>query len=135
MRDMRDMRQRYCPNGSNGNNANNIFDANNKIIAVDFDGTIVRNHYPFIENPNNALIEFIKANRRRYIWILWTCRHGEQLRYAVEWLKSEYGLEFDFVNENVPWKIEQYGDTRKIYADYYIDDKNCRIEEGKLIYG
>ena len=55
MREMRDMRQRYCPNGSNGNNANNIFDANNKIIAVDFDGTIVRNHYPFIENPNKCI--------------------------------------------------------------------------------
>lgn len=57
--------------------------------------------------------------------ILWTCRDGEKLTKAVEWCKLR-GLEFDAVNQNLPEVIEQYGgDTRKISADEYIDDKMC----------
>jgi len=94
-----------------------------KIIAIDFDGTIVKNKYPFIENPDMGLINFIKQNRDRYTFVLWTCRHGKQLKYAVDWL-AEQGIEFDLVNENAPWNIDEYGDSRKIFADYYIDDRN-----------
>lgn len=103
-----------------------------KIIAVDFDGTIVKNRYPFIENPDMEIIDFIKKNRRKYIWILWTCRHGKQLTYALDWLK-EQGIIFDYVNENVPWNIEEYGDCRKIYADYYIDDANRTVKGDMLV--
>ena len=91
------------------------------IIAVDFDKTLVNNHYPFIENPNVELINFIKENRYKYTWILNTCREGKQLEYAVKYLEEEHGLKFDYVNQNAPWNIKEYGDRRKIYADYYID--------------
>lgn len=101
------------------------------IIAVDFDGTLVRNKYPYIENPNLKLIDFIKANRDRCIWILYTCRHGEQLDYAVDYLKETFNLEFDYVNENCKEKIQEFGDTRKIFADVYIDDKNGGIDRVK----
>lgn len=38
------------------------------------------------------------------------------------------GLVFDVVNEPLPEQIKRWGnDTRKIYADYYIDDKNMTI--------
>ena len=38
------------------------------------------------------------------------------------------GLVFDAVNEPLPEQIKRWGnDTRKIYADYYIDDKNMTI--------
>ena len=93
------------------------------IIAVDFDGTLVHNKYPFIENPNTELIEWIKANRKKHIFILWTCRHGKQLKYATDWLK-EQGIVFDYVNQNCRSKVREFGDTRKIYADVYIDDAN-----------
>ena len=76
MRDMRDMRQRYCPNGSNGNNANNIFDANNKIIAVDFDDTIVRNHYPFIDLAYSANTYFT------YTW-LWCIQYPRNANKTI----------------------------------------------------
>lgn len=99
-----------------------------KIIAVDFDGTLVFNKYPYIENPNLKLINFIKQNFDKYIWILWTCRHGEQLKYAVDYMRTEHGIVFDYVNENVPWLIEEYGECRKVSADYYIDDR-CWGEE------
>lgn len=40
------------------------------------------------------------------------------------------GLVFDAVNEPLPEQIKRWGnDTRKIYADYYIDDKNMTIAQ------
>lgn len=92
-----------------------------KIIAVDFDGTLHFGKYPFINNPNTELIEFLKANRAKYILVLNTMREGVQLEYAKKWLE-EQGIIFDYFNQNVPYKIEQYGDKRKIYADIYIDN-------------
>lgn len=105
-----------------------------KVIAVDFDGTLCFNQYPIINNPNTQLIEFIKKHRKKYVWILWTCRHDEQLEYALEWLK-EQGIVFDYVNENIPKMIERYGETRKIWADYYIDDKSLRPDEFSYLKG
>lgn len=59
--------------------------------------------------------------------ILWTCRSGRLLQDAVEWC-SERGIVFDAVNENLPDIIEYFGgDTRKVYAHEYIDDKNCKL--------
>lgn len=56
--------------------------------------------------------------------ILWTCRVGDMLQKAVEWCK-ERNLVFDAVNENLPEIIESFGsDTRKIFANEYIDDRN-----------
>lgn len=101
--------------------------SNKKIIAIDFDGTIINNHYPVIENPNMNVIRFIKENRKKYIWILWTCRYGDKLREAVEYMKAVHGIKFDFVNKNTTENILKWGvDTRKIYADYYIDDRSVR---------
>lgn len=97
--------------------------SNKKIIAVDFDGTLVHNKYPYCENPNMELINFIKNHRNDYIWILWTCRHDEQLNMAVRYMKEEHQIVFDFINQNATWLIEEYGDTRKVFADIYIDDK------------
>ena len=55
--------------------------------------------------------------------ILFTCRTGRDLKEAVAFCNSR-GLHFDTVNENLPELIAAYGgDTRKINADYYIDDK------------
>lgn len=100
-----------------------------KIIAVDFDGTLVFNKYPFCENPNMELINFIKDNRNKFVWILFTCREGKQLKYATDYLKDNFELVFDYVNRNVPWNIKEYGDCRKIYADYYIDKGSIGLED------
>lgn len=100
-----------------------------KIIAIDFDGTIVNNHYPIIENPNYEIIDFIRRNRKRYTWILWTCRTGQRLTEAVEYMQLEHGIRFDYVNENAKDNLLKWGsDTRKIYADYYLDDHNSNID-------
>lgn len=60
---------------------------------------------------------------------MWTSRAGADLENAVEWCRLQ-GLVFDAVNEPLPEQIKRWGnDTRKIYADYYIDDKNMTIAQ------
>ena len=95
------------------------------IIAVDFDGVIVTENFPQIGRPHigviNALIERKKKGDKL---ILWTCRCGQQLTDAVAFCRN-MGLEFDAVNENLQMMIDKYGsDSRKVYADCYIDDRN-----------
>ena len=99
---------------------------NKSIIAVDFDGTLCENKWPEIGEPNIELITYLIAKQRieKARLILWTCRVGEMLDKAVTWC-SEQGLEFDAVNKNLPDIVEEFGsDTRKIFANQYIDDRN-----------
>lgn len=95
------------------------------IIAVDFDGTLCIDEYPSIGKPNTRLIKSLKSHiEHGHRVILWTCRTGAALDDAVAWCKT-FGLYFDAVNENLPHIKESWGgDTRKVYADIYIDDKN-----------
>lgn len=98
------------------------------ILAVDFDGTIALTQYPHIEKANERLIAFLKVwQETGNIVILNTCRHDDDLMDACDYLYDNYNFLFDYVNENVPELIEKYGDTRKIAADIYIDDKNMDI--------
>ena len=95
----------------------------NKIIAVDFDGTLCVNRYPEIGFGNYELVQYlIEQKKTGAKLILWTCRSGKLLAEAVLWCR-ERGLTFDAVNENLPEIIEAFGsDTRKIFANEYIDD-------------
>lgn len=108
----------------------------NKIIAVDFDGTLCENKWPEIGEANEELIKYLKTCQSEGDkLILWTCRVGEMLENAVKW-SGEKGLVFDAVNENLPEIVESFGsDTRKIFANIYIDDRNksvasCREKSG-----
>lgn len=92
------------------------------IIAVDFDGTLVNCQYPQMENPDLLLISYIKKHRNDYIWILNTCRKGQELLDAVYYLANEHNVFFDYINENTDSIIATYGDTRKVSADIYIDN-------------
>lgn len=89
------------------------------IIAVDYDGTLFSNG-----KVNTRLIERLRtAQRRGDTVILWTCREGERLREAVTVLVRN-GLRPNCVNQNAPEAIAKMRhDSRKIYADVYIDDK------------
>ena len=94
------------------------------IYAVDFDGTLSFGRFPGVGDPNVNLFGFLKKEKERGArLILNTCRTGDNLKAAVEYCR-DHGLEFEFVNENLPELIDLYGgDTRKINADFYIDDK------------
>jgi len=94
------------------------------IYAVDFDGTLCESVWPGIGSPNTVLIRhLIKRRREGNKVILWTCRCGSRLEEAVSWCRN-YDLEFDAVNENLSEMVKLFGnDSRKIFADVYIDDK------------
>ena len=98
--------------------------AQTKIIAVDFDGTLCYSSWPELGEPNAPLIEYLKRWRAEgNKLILWTCRAGEALDRAVAWC-HDYQLTFDAVNDNLPEVIAEYGNnSRKITCDYYIDDR------------
>lgn len=95
------------------------------IIAIDFDGTIVHDQYPHIGavKPNaGEIIRKLKADGH-YI-IIWTCRAGNYAHQVFDFLR-EKEIPFDRINESNPDNVQKYGgmDTRKVYADVYIDDK------------
>ena len=99
-----------------------------KIIAIDFDGCLVKNKYPDI---GEEISESVEAYRRELAngaeFILWTCRTGEKLQAALEWCK-ERGISFSAINENIPSHVLDYDeDPRKVYADEYWDDKAVKM--------
>ena len=92
----------------------------NKIIAVDFDGTIVTHAYPAIgrEVPN-AIRVLTKLQEQGTQLILWTMRSGDKLQEAVAYCESK-GITFWGINQN-PAQSE-WTDSPKAYAPIYIDD-------------
>ena len=96
----------------------------NKVIAVDFDGTLCENKWPRIGRPNYKVINYLRKEKKKGSkLILWTCRSDDRLRDAIDWCKKN-GLEFDAINENLKEIIDVFGsDSRKIFAHEYIDDK------------
>lgn len=94
------------------------------IIAVDFDGTLCTNAWPGIGEPCHEIINWVKHLRDAgHKIILWTCRDGMRLVDAIVWC-ADHGLFFDAVNDNLESHKKLYkGNSRKILADLYIDDK------------
>jgi len=102
------------------------------VYSIDFDGTLCENAWPEIGVPKADVINFCKARKAEGDkLILSTCREGDLLKQAIAWC-AKHGLHFDTHNENLPELIKLYGgDSRKISADYYIDDKNLDISKLK----
>lgn len=93
------------------------------IIAVDFDGTLVKNRFPEIGEINYFVWEAVqKAQQEGKKIILWTSRTGKVLDEAIEFC-SRHGLKFDAVNDNID-EVKALGwDARKVFASLYIDDR------------
>jgi hydroxymethylpyrimidine pyrophosphatase-like HAD family hydrolase len=101
-----------------------MFPKNTKIIAIDFDGTIVEDAYPKIGKPKIFAFETLKklqADGHRLI--LWTYRSGVKLDEAVAFCKKN-GINFYAVNKSYPEEILDNLISRKINADIFIDDRN-----------
>lgn len=96
------------------------------LIAVDFDGTIVKHRYPEIgaELPfaTETLKKLIKDGHKL---ILWSVREGKLLDEAVDWCK-ERGVEFYAVNRDYPEEESDKNNyfSRKLKVDLFIDDRN-----------
>jgi hydroxymethylpyrimidine pyrophosphatase-like HAD family hydrolase len=101
-----------------------LMDENSKVIAVDFDGTIVEHAYPAIGKEMLFAFATLKELQKRgHKLILWTFRHGEYLDEAVEYCRKN-GLEFYAVNKNFPEEVWDQSVARKVNADIFIDDRN-----------
>lgn len=107
-------------------------DAKPKIIAVDFDGCLAVNKWPEIGAPIEKNIARLKAEQAAGAKvILWTNRISEPLEKAVAFCE-EQGIHLDAVNTNLPEIIEAFGgDTRKIFANEYWDDRAVLMAEEK----
>lgn len=106
------------------------------VIAVDFDGTIVRHCYPAIGPEIPFAVDTLKLLiEERHTVILWTVREGHLLDEAVEFC-NQRGLKFYAVNRNYPEEDKHHrGFSRKLKADLFIDDRNLGgLPDWGLIY-
>lgn len=95
-----------------------------KVIAVDFDGTIVEHRYPEIGKEMMFAFATLRALQKKgHKLILWTFRDGRYLEDAVTYCR-ENGIEFYAVNRNYPEEKFDHTISRKINADIFIDDRN-----------
>lgn len=96
------------------------------ILAVDFDGTLVKNAFPAVGKFNTDVMAAVLAYKEMgWKIILWSCRTGSMLEDAVKACKSA-GLIFDAVNDNLPEVQQYFGEnTRKVFANLYWDDRNA----------
>ena len=106
-------------------------------IAVDFDGTLCTMAFPGIGKAKavhkRVAKHILERQKGGDKLILWTCREnipeGDYLTQAVTWCEQEYGLVFDYINENPDCDFGHPEVVRKIMADYYIDDKAINIDK------
>jgi hydroxymethylpyrimidine pyrophosphatase-like HAD family hydrolase len=97
---------------------------NSKVIAVDFDGTIVEHRYPAIGKEMLFAFATLKALQQKgHKLILWTIRTGELLEEAVQFCRKN-GVEFYAVNKNYPEEELDASTSRKLNVDIFIDDRN-----------
>lgn len=97
---------------------------NTRIIAVDFDGTIVEDAYPDIGKPMLFAFETLKKLLEDgHRLILWTYRYGDKLDEAVKFCEDN-GIVFYAVNKSFPEEDFKNDVSRKIHADIFIDDRN-----------
>lgn len=100
------------------------YNPNGKVIAVDFDGTIVEHRYPAIGKEMLFAFNTLKMLQKKgHRLILWTIRDGKELEEAVAFCK-ENGLEFFAINENYPNETQEGKFSRKVNADIFIDDRS-----------
>lgn len=93
-------------------------------IAIDFDGTIVEDEYPSIGKPRIFAFETLqKLQAKGHRLILWTYRSGKHLEEAVIFCEK-HGINFYAVNKSFPEEVFEDKYSRKINADYFIDDRN-----------
>ena len=99
------------------------------IVAVDFDDTITMpSSFPITGKVRKDAIFYIKKMYENGVMlILWTCRVDNYLSEATAILKEAGILNcFSKINDNIS------GSSRKVYADFYIDDKSMQINWKKI---
>lgn len=113
------------------------------VVAIDFDGTVVTEKFPAVGEPIPGAIETLKwMNSVGIKIILFTMRSHQQkydpetgklsecgendtsvLSDAINWYKDN-GISLWAANYN---PTQTWSNSRKVYADYYIDDRGIGI--------
>lgn len=89
------------------------------IIAIDFDGTLVKHNYPDIgEEVPGAVSVCQRLISAGHQLILWTMRDGQQLIDAVAWCR-DHNIQLWAANCNPD---QDWSRSPKAYAQLYIDD-------------
>lgn len=92
------------------------------ILAIDFDGTIVKHEFPKIgELMPGAAYTIRRLAAAGHTIIIWTCRNGEYEEAAKKFLEDN-NIPYHYINENI--SNLSFKTSNKIYADVYIDDRN-----------
>ena len=98
-------------------------------IAVDFDGTIVTHHYPYIGDLQPGAKEALQALKDAgHTIVIWSCRSNRDRNSPYNMVESglnpPYWEMVDFLNTNkIPYDVVDDGTCGKIHADLYIDDR------------
>jgi hypothetical protein len=113
------------------------------VIAVDFDGTCVENLWP--EKPVSMPDAVDSIKRLLHMGntiVIWTCRNETQplkfgehsgIQAVYQWVRDNFavwnGDTFEYpsgllINESAPSSLARIGETRKVFAHVYIDDRN-----------
>ena len=96
------------------------------ILAIDFDG-VIRKAKRYNDKGMQLMPDCKKVIENLFYdgcrLIVWTCRSEDSLDFVKAVLKKHDILQyFEQINENV--EEIQWWNTRKIYADFYLDDLN-----------
>lgn len=105
------------------------------VLAIDFDGTVVKHSFPKIGEPlPDAFRVLRKLREAGWLLVLWTCREDigyeikrQYLRDAVTFCKDEHDFEFDAVNETIldfDFRSDYDCLKRKPHVTWFIDDSN-----------
>jgi len=104
------------------------------ILAIDFDGVIRKAKRATDKGDElmphcKEILE--KLYNHGFRLVLWTCRSFDMLKDVIIFLKKHDILKyFECINENVTDIV--WWNTRKIFADRYIDDLNLQGFPGWL---
>lgn len=89
------------------------------IIALDFDGTVVKHAYPKIGEDIGAVPVLKEFVRRGHQLVLNTMRSGDLLEEAAQWFVNN-GIEL--VGKNSCPGQSTWTSSPKVFAQVYIDD-------------
>lgn len=94
-----------------------------KTIAIDFDGCITTNSFPYIGDPvENCIHVLKKLQDAGHTLILLTMRENHLLDDAEEYIRNN-GIEMQYSNCNPTFETG----SRKVYASLYVDDHGLGI--------
>ncbi len=97
------------------------------IVAIDFDGTCVTHDYPEIGKDVGAVPILQELVKNGHHLILWTMRGSkpvgdkDTLQEAIDWFK-ENDIPLWGINENPEQTLVGWTNSKKQYAQLYIDD-------------